>query len=173
MQEDSMHRRQINELELQDLFATIGRGIWYLLYVEEALNTFITLKHGIGTPCAVSAAEGEAILEKHRRNTLGKSLKLSRDAPVLSSSLQARAEGFRDERNWLVHYLHRHREDLYIDEGRAKLMMRLESFVEEAMALQKLIAEETVAFTESKGLSREALLRLALDQIRRSKGESP
>jgi hypothetical protein len=66
-----------------------------------------------------------------------------------------------------------HREDLYIDEGRAKLMMRLESFVEEAMALQKLIAEETVAFIESKGLSREAGLRLALDQIRGSKGENP
>lgn len=168
-----MERRQINANELQALFALIGEGIWYLQNVEDALNTYITIRRDIKAPGSVTKQEGEAILDKHRKNnTLGRSLKISRNNEILSQALQERAEHFRDERNWLIHRsVFQHREDLYLDTTRNALMIRIKTFSEEAQMLHKLIAAELEEFVVSKGVSRSNVTEHANNTLRRLRGD--
>lgn len=142
-----MARRQINTDELHALYMLIGKGIWHLQDVEDALHTCITIKRDIKVRGSVAAVQAKAILSKHRTNTLGSSLRISRKAQVLSSSLQERLERFKEERDWLVHRLvHQDGENLYAYEKRFSLMARIKAFSEEALVLQKLIAAELEEF---------------------------
>jgi hypothetical protein len=75
-----MNRRQINEKELQVLYSSIGKGIWHLQNLEDALHTCITVKRDIRVRGSVPPEKAEAILLRHRGNTLGKSLKIAREA---------------------------------------------------------------------------------------------
>jgi len=169
-----MERRQINAEELNVLFTLIGSGIWHLQNVEDALHTYITIKRDVKVRGAMAAEQVEAILLKHRTRTLGISAKISREAQVLSPSLQERLEAFKEERDWLVHRcVHQHREDLYMDEKRNELMRRMEGFTEEARTIQKLIAKELEDYVVSQGASRDWIYRHAEDQINKLSGKKP
>lgn len=167
-----MGRRQINEFELNVLFTAIGAGIWYLQDVEIALHTFITLKRDVKVRGSVSFEDGENLLNKHRRNSLGISLKIAREAQVLSQSLQERLKKFKEERNWLVHHVvYQRREDLYLDDTRYALIHRIQAFADEALKLQKLILDEIADFVTPQGVSKEWVIKNAHDYIKKLKGE--
>ena len=147
-----MSRRQINADELDFLFREIGKSIWYLQYVEEALSTFIALKRDIKTRGSKSAEEAKVILTKHQLNTLGTSLRFSREAGILSPALQSRLEIFKSERDWLVHRLQQSRKDLYEDTTRFALLHRIGEFCVEALSLQKAVTLEMQEFVVSLGV---------------------
>jgi len=169
-----MERRQINAEELNVLFKVIGAGIWHLQNVEDALHTYITVKRDVKTRGAMAAEEAEAILLKHRTRTLGVSTKISRDALVLSPSLQERLERFKEERDWLVHRcVNQHRADLYENKKRYELIRRIESFTEEARAIQKLIGKELEDYVVAQGVNRDWIHRYAENQINKLKGTRP
>jgi hypothetical protein len=155
-----MVRREINSEELQVLFTSIGEGIWHLQNVEDALNTYIAVKRDIKVRASMPADQAKAILTKHRKNTLGASLRISREAAVLSPPLQKVLEEFKEERNWLVHRLvYGHREDLYVDDTRFELVGRLKKFSENAILIQKLIAKELEDYVVAQGISRDRVYR--------------
>lgn len=167
-----MARRQINSEELETLFMRIGEGVWHLQNVEDALNNYIALKLDVKEPGLFTQAEVEQFLTKHRGNTLGKSLKNSKEAGVLSEGLQHRLEEFKEERNWLVHRsVYLHREDLYIDEKRDNLMRRIQAFSTEAKILQKEIDRELSDFAVSKGVNQKWIDQESEKTIRRLRGE--
>lgn len=169
-----MVRRQINAEELHELYALIGEGIWHLQNVEDALHTYLTIKQNVKIRGSMPPAQAEAILSKHRTNTLGTSLKISRDGQILGSSLQDRLDAFKEERDWLVHRsVHQCREDLYVDDKRFALMRRIQMFSEEAMTLQKLIAKELEDYVVAQGVSREWVYHYAQGRINKLKGEEP
>lgn len=167
-----MNRREINEIELQVLYSSIGKGIWHLQKLEDALHTCITVKRDIKVRGSVSPDKAEAILSKHRRNTLGTSLKIARASSVFSAELQARLDGFKEERDWLVHRsVHQNSHDLYLDDKRYDLILRIQNFSEEALALQKLIAKELEDFVVSQGVSRKQIMEMARENLTKLRGE--
>lgn len=162
-----MTRRQINPEELNVLYELIGKAIWHLQHVEDALATYITVKRDIKTRGGKPATEAESILAKHRTSTLGTALRASREAEVLSQSLQERLEKFKNERDWLVHRsLHQNGKDLYEDEKRYPLMQRVDEFSKEALALQRAIAAELEEFVVSQGADRQWIEAYAQQQLR-------
>ncbi len=167
-----MGRRQISAEELEFLFVLIGRGIWHLQYVEDALHNTVTLKGEVKIRGSITQDQAEALLAKVRRKTLGQSLKISRESQLLNELLQTRLEKFLEERNWLVHRsVNQNGDDLYVDEARVALFSRIELFSEEAKALQKLIVSELEAFVVSQGVSQERVLEEAIEKIRKRRGE--
>lgn len=167
------NRSPINEEELQIFFMLIGSGIWYLQHVENALNTCITVKGEIKELGAVDAEIGEALLAKHRRNTLGTSIRIAKDMEILSVELMVALEEFKEERDWLVHRsMNQNSDDLYLNSGRSTLITRLHKFTEEARQLQKLIAIELEDFVASKGVSREWIHKKAISDVMKKQGKA-
>ena len=167
-----MNRRRINEGELQLLYAAIGKGIWHLQRLEDALDTCITVKRDIKVRGSVSPEKVQAILLKHRSNTLGKSLRIAREANVLNPELQTRLDTFKEERDWLVHRsVYQNSKDLYEEDKRLALILRIQEFSKEALTLQKLIAKELEDFVGSQGVSREQVLHIALENLSKLEGK--
>lgn len=167
----SNNRRQINADELLAFFRLIGSGIWYLQHVEDALSTYITVKTEIKERGGASAENAKLLLSKHRKNTLGTSIKLAKERQVLHPELLAMLEAFKRERDWLVHRsLHENGSDLYLNSDRHLLLERLNKFSEDAKKLQRLIAEELEDFVASKGVSRKWIHQQAISDVNRDMG---
>jgi hypothetical protein len=163
----------MNGNELPVFFSLVGQGIWYLQHVEHALNTFLTVKGDIKEIRSVSEEEGEKILSKHRRNTLGTSMRIAKEKGVLSKELMSALNVFKEERDWLVHRsMNENGDDLYLNKDRQALFERLEEFAEQAKGLQKMIAKELEDYVVGKGVSREWIQRCAILDINRKKGLS-
>jgi hypothetical protein len=166
-----MARRQINDDELNNLYALIGKGIWHLQYLEDALHTYITIKRDIKIRGSIKLEKAAELLAKNRMNVLNKSIKEAKEAQVISLSLQERLENFKEERNWLVHRsVHQNGDDLYVDELRYALMERLEAFSCEAIVLQKLIDKELEDFCVSWDISKEWIDQQSEQEIKTLKG---
>lgn len=164
-------RRQINADQLQAFFWLIGSGIWYLQHVEDALSTYITVKAEIKERGRTDANNAELLLSKHRKNTLGTSIRFAEDSQVLSPELLSRLKAFKLERDWLVHRsLHENGDDMYLESDRHRLLERLAKFSEDAKKLQRLIAEELEDFVVSKGVSRKWIHQKAMTDVNRDKG---
>lgn len=167
----SNDRRQISAEELQVFFKLIGSGIWYLQHVEDALSTYITVKAEIKERSGTSADNAERLLSKHRRNTLGTSIRIAKDRQVLDTELLTMLEAFKLERDWLVHRsIDENGDDLYLNSHRPRLLRRLNKFSEDARRLQRLIAQELEDFVVSKGVSREWIHLKAMSDVNRDKG---
>lgn len=166
-------RRQISSEELERLYSSIGRGVWHLQYVEDALNTLITIKHEVKTPGRVPEAEARALLEKHRRNTLGTSLRVVRTESLVPPKLLEDLGRFKDERDWLVHRSQNSNGDLlYTNAGRAETFARLDAFTEEARRLQIAVLQDISAFLAAAGLDVAAAESMALKSVGRLRGGS-
>lgn len=166
-------RRQLNPDELDFLYREIGKGIWHLQYVEDALHTLITLKVEVKTPGRVTQGKAQQLLAKHRRNTLGTSLRIAKENNVVTSSLEAKLVHFKEERDWLVHRsLNSHRELLYTDEGRVEMFERLAKFLSEAKALQHNIVDELALFAKRHGVSMAEVNVRAHAKIAKLKGQA-
>lgn len=168
----SNDRRQINDSELDVLFSLIGQSIWYLQNVEDALNTCITIKGEIKKIGTISEEEAENILTKHRRNTLGTSLRIAKEKNILSKNLLAVLYEFREERDWLVHRsVHQNGDDLYQDSKRYALILRIRKFTDDALVLQNLISKELEDFVVAQGVSKEWIYNHANETISKKRGK--
>jgi hypothetical protein len=164
--------RQVTSEELDALYRGIGRGVWNLQYVEDTLQTLITIMVEIRTPGRVTASEGKALLAKHRRNTLGTSLKIVREQSLVGAELLDRLSRFKEERDWLIHRSQQsHGDLLYTDMGREEIFRRLEGFEEEASLLQKAVLKEIDAFAASRGVDVAAAQALAVRNVGRMRGK--
>jgi hypothetical protein len=92
-------RRQISGEELQVFSKLIGSGIWCLQHVEDVLSTYITVKAEFKERRGPTADNAERLLSKHRRNTLGTSIRIAKDRQVHNPELLAMLETFKVERD--------------------------------------------------------------------------
>ena len=165
--------RQVNAEELERLYVLIGRGVWHLQYVEDALNTLITIKHEVKTPGRIPEAEARALLAKHRGNTLGTSLKVVKSEGLVPLELLDALGRFKEERDWLVHRSQTtHGDLLYTDRGRSETFARLDAFTDEATRLQKALLREINQYVSALGLDVAAAERIALKNIGHLRGEA-
>lgn len=166
-----MTRRQINDDELYTLYALIGKSIWHLQNLEDALHTYITIKRDIKVRGSIPPEKAMELLEKNRGKVLGASIKDAKEGQIFSPLLQERLEKFKEERNWLVHRsVHQNGDDLYVDALRYVLMERIEAFSDEAIELQKLISQESEDFVVSQGVSKKWIEQQAVQEIKALKG---
>jgi hypothetical protein len=165
-------RRQISSEELHTLYSLIGEGIWHLQNVEEILDVYITLKGNVKKRGSMPEEKAEKILAKHRRNTLGSSIKAATKLHVLSEKLQEQLKLFKKERDWLVHRsVYQHRADLYDDEKRSSLFTRIGTFNEEAIMIIKILATELEEFVVSQGVDRNLIQQEGEKRTRELMGE--
>lgn len=165
-------RRQVTPEELQHLYTSIGRCVWQLQYVEDVLTHLITVKVEIRTPGRVGMKEAQELLAKHRRNTLGTSLKIVREKSLVRPELLERLAKFKEERDWIIHRSQQtHGDALYTDPGRSEVFSRLERFDDEANSLRDSVAEEISEFMRAHGVDLEAAERLARQNVGRMRGE--
>lgn len=163
--------RQVNSEEYKCLYLLLGKGVWCLQYVEDALNTLITLKHEVRRPWRIPEIEARALHAKHRRNTLGTSLGIVRAEGLVTPELLDALGRFKEERDWLVHRSQNtHGDLLYTDAGRSEMFARLEAFTEEARRLHKALLLEIDQFLTASGLDVAAVERMALKNVGRLRG---
>ena len=166
-------RRQISPEELDSLYRSIGKCVWHLQYVEDALQTLLTMKVEIKFPGAVTEVEAKALLAKHRRATLGTSLRTAQKHDALRTDVMSRLSQLKEERDWLVHRsVNQDGDGLYTTEGRSAILQRLDAFVDEAISLQRALMLEVAAFVESHGLSVAKADELGRQKIARLKGDA-
>lgn len=165
-------RRQIHPEELEFLYHSIGKCIWHIQYVEDALHTLLTLKVEIKTPGVVAENKAYELLKKHRRATLGTALRTAKENRSLPDDLFARLSKLKEERDWLVHRSqHQDGDNLYTDNGRQAVFQRLEALQAEAVSLQPAIYDQIRAFVESHGVSSEKATEIAKQDIAALKGQ--
>ena len=164
-------RRQIHPEELESLYHSIGKCIWHIQYVEDALHTLLTLKIEIKLPGAVSEQKANELLKKHRRATLGTALRTAKENSALPKDIFARLTNLKEERDWLVHRSqHQDGDTLYTDAGRQSVFERLEALQAEAVSLQPALAEQIRIFVESHGVSSKNAAEIAKQEIAALKG---
>jgi hypothetical protein len=164
-------RRQIHPEELEILYRSIGKCIWHIQYVEDALHTLLTLKIEIKSPGAVPEHKAYELLKKHRRATFGTALRTAKENGALSQDLFIRLSNLKEERDWLVHRSqHQDGDTLYTDIGRQGVFERLDALQAEAVSLQPALAEQIRIFVESHGVSSEKAQKIAKQEISALKG---
>jgi len=166
-------RRQITQNELAYLYNRIGVSIWHLQHVENSLVHYIIIK---GIAKELNSIEKKVAL-KHEKElnklTLGQLIGRAKKLGIIEDPLLGRLQAFNNERKWVVHNsIFEHGDQLYTEEGRTFVFSRLDSFVDEAVALHKHIGELMVEYSVSKGMSRQGIEEVALSHIRKLKGEA-
>ena len=79
-------RSQITQDELSCLYHRIGKAVWHLQYVEEALGYLYIIKGVIKEPYSMSEEEAGQKLRKTQTDTLG-SLLTAMEKKILSKNL--------------------------------------------------------------------------------------
>lgn len=154
------------------MFAIIGEALWHTQQVERVLHTYIAFKDRIKERNTVTEAEAEAIIKSIAQMPLGRVIKLSNDAAVLSAPLQKRITAFNAERRWLVHWSVVEKGDtLIINESHHAFIGRVAQYVAEARYLHRAIASEFEDFTVLKGASRKQIDHDFHRQLRKLRGE--
>jgi len=159
-------QRQINPVELDDIYYLMGKCIWYVQYVEDALHTLLALKVEIKVPGAVAEEQANDFLAKHRRSTLGTALRIAKEHKALPDPLFNRLTKLKEERDWLVHRSqNQDGRNLYTDSGRKDVLDRLESLYKETKLLQSEIAEQVHTFALSCGIKKEKIEEITNQKI--------
>lgn len=166
-------RRQINSDELAYLFNQIGKSVWHLQHVENALVPYIVIK---GIAKELNSLE-ESVARKHERDLnklpLGTLIGKAVEMGILQDPLLTRLRTFNNERKWIVHNsIFESGDLLYTDQGRSAVFTRINKFIAEAIFLHKHIGELIVEYSVSRGMDRKTIDAIAQNQIRKLKGEA-
>ncbi len=166
-------RRQLTADELDALYRSVGRCIWHIQYLEDALHTCLTLKIEIRTPGSVPENEARELLSKHRRASLGTALNTASRHAVLPPALLADLRALKSERDWLIHRsMHQNGESLYTTEGRSAVFSRLDTLMERTLELRDQVVAEIMAFCATHGISAQQSERMAREKIARLRGDA-
>lgn len=164
-------RRQLTSEELQALYCSVGRCIWHIQYLEDALHTLLTMKIEIRVPGRVTAKEAQELLAKHRRASLGTALGTASKHHALQPELLTELRNLKEERDWLVHRsMNQDGDSLYTDEGRRAVFNRLDSIMHKTLELKSQVVAETEVFCNRHGVCTKQADRFSREKIARLKG---
>lgn len=164
-------RRRINQDELTYLYHRIGKAVWHLQYVEEALGYLYIIKGVVVEPYSISKEDAEQKLRKTQTNTLGSLLAAIEKRSLIKDPLLTDLKDFNKVRRWLIHKsLIESGDDLYTESGRKRTFDTIEKFIKEAVRLQKRVSSETTTYCASKGISETWINSKAKHEIRKLRG---
>lgn len=148
------------------LMQSIGYAVWQLQGLEDTLATYIVVR--LRESQGVGLDKGADLTAELTRLELGKLIAQLRDADILPAVLLQRLGTLRNERNWLVHRAWRENHGVVASPERlTRLVQRLATLAEDALALNKHMAAEVETFVRSAGVTREYIDREA-DRLRHS-----
>ena len=138
--------------ELQRIYVALGRTLWHLQYVEDALHALVTVKLDIAGPGRFTEKEARAMLTKRLRSTMGPAVKIARDHQLLPIEYLDRLTHLKAERDWVVHKVQRTIGDEVLSPwGRLELIRRLDSITTEGQAVLSALVTEMQLFVGSTG----------------------
>jgi len=165
-------RRRISPDELSCLYHRIGKAVWHLQYVEEALGYLYIIKRVIVEPYSMSEEDVEQKLRKTQTDTLGLLLRAIEKNNLIKDPLLTDLKNFNKVRRWLIHKsLIESGDDLYTDSGRKCTFDRIEDFISEAIRLHKEVSSEMTNYCVSKGISESWINFKAETDIRKLRGD--
>jgi hypothetical protein len=139
-------------VELQRIYAALGRCLWHLQYVEDALNALLTVKHDVGGPGRYTENEARAMLAKRMRSTMGPAVKLAHDKLLLPQDTLNRLARLKIERNWVAHKVQRTVGDEVLSPwGRMELVRSLDKTTEDSQVMLEELITEMQRFVGSTG----------------------
>src|SRR4051812_9364327 len=159
--------------EVGHLFNLIGKAVWYLQYVEDALSTSIAVKIDFKDARlgSISSVDAVRTLAKRRRLTLGQAVEAAKKDVLYDDVLQERLKRFLDERNWLVHRLvHESADEMNVNGKRERLLYKIEQIAEEDRNIQVALFNDLENFVVSKGASRDQLHETGYHEFLRVSG---
>ena len=143
------HRYQPASQQELALYCFVGESVCAVQHVEDALSHSIVLKK---TKPRLKS-EADQLLEKHRSYTLGKAIKIAKEASLYPESLQQELKEFLSERNWLIHKsIAQGRDEWDLNVSREKLICRIRAITTQAQKLLHLIEEDLIEFSEANGV---------------------
>jgi hypothetical protein len=164
-------RRRISDDELSYLYHRLGKAVWHLQYVEEALGYLYIIKGVIVEPYSISEEDAKQKLTKIQTGTFGSLLKASEKKNLIKDPLLTDLKNLNNVRRWLIHKsLIESGDDLYTDKGRKPTFDRIQQFIKEAIRLQKQVSSETISYCVSKGISEAWINAKAGHDIRKLRG---
>lgn len=149
----------MNSEDLEKFYNLIGKAVWHIQYVEDALCVFIMIVGEIKTPGAWNDEDIAVLVKKNRSFTFGKLLSVAKKKITLSDDLRERLQSFKEERNWLIHRVnHESGNSLYVLEERTLIFSRIEHIYEEARELQAKILNELTKYLDDQGIDSEKIM---------------
>jgi|SRR5271155_2568835 uncharacterized protein YutE (UPF0331/DUF86 family) len=148
---------QIQKAErLAAITQKVGFTLWQLQELEGATAVYFVLvaqaRRGMG------ATEGNALIENAQSQTFGKTVSQLGRAGLLKPDIQQRFGNLLKERNWLVHNSRdSSRDAVHDDLVMRRLLVRLESMVEESSALLKELGALAETCARQHGVSEQEI----------------
>jgi hypothetical protein len=155
--------------ELEEIYASIGKAVWHLQFLEDVLVTYVTMRLSIKRPIALEAAM--ETLARERKKTLGTLLREAREGGLVQGDV---ANAFRllvDERNWLIHRsMHECNDGLHRLVERESFLKRLDDLTDEAIRLKKQLYSDATRWLAEQGIDVAKAEALGEAQFRRLRG---
>jgi hypothetical protein len=159
----------VNPDDLQAVYAAIGRTLWHLQFLEDALVSSVTLRANLRP--GLKADDLAAALASERKKTLGAVFKSASDAGLVVGSTAEALRLLIDERNWLVHRsMHEASDGVYQEASRTALLDRLSALTDHAIAVKNAIATELFAWCADHGMDMQRVESLAAEHVARVRG---
>ena len=162
-------RRPPTAAERYHINAALGRALWKLQYVEDALATYLTMR--LKLKQGTTLEKGFAMLADQRKRPFGQLVTEACNAGIVDAEIDTVLNRFVAERNWLVHRsMSEYDEAVYTHEGRESLVMRLSFLEENAGTLQRAVYNLLATWLSKNGFDVDAVEKAGETQYRRLSG---
>jgi uncharacterized protein YutE (UPF0331/DUF86 family) len=99
-------------------------------------------------PGTISLEEANKLREKYRSYTLGRAIKITKEAKILPKPLQEALENFVSERNWLIHKSIQNENEALSESNKHKI----KSTCEKARALLESVEDDLMQYSSFVGV---------------------
>lgn len=171
--QDLRERMQEHHEAVEVFLFTVGATLIQCQAFEDRLRQYKVYVHDIQPN--TTEAEAEALISASRRkDTLGSLLRDLGQRVTIAPNTQTLLDEFLSERNWFIHHLEYQHNGVAFDRAAlAPVMQRMSDIQKRAIHLQRAFAELTMAWAETRGVSREeidAAARILLSTLIRPPG---
>jgi hypothetical protein len=142
------HRKKPASQNEVNLYCLIGEAVCMIQILEDALSASITLKKEVKKPGDIPLEEANTLREKYRSYTLGRAIKIAKEAKILPKPLQEALENFISERNWLIHKSIQNENEALSESNKLKI----KSTCETARALLDSVETDLMRYSSSVGV---------------------
>lgn len=132
------------------LYTLLGRAVWSIQHLEDALNAAIAIKN----PKATNRTEGDKIRNSNRELPLGRAIGRAEKEKTFEKDFQENLRSFLADRNWLIHRcMHESVDDAGAILDESQLFTKIRDIELSAVSLKEAIEIDILNFCEANGRS--------------------
>ncbi len=130
------------------LYTLLGRAVWSIQHLEDALNAVIAIKD----PKATNRAEADKIRSSNRELPLGRAIGRAEKEKTFDKDFQKKLKDFLRQRNWLIHRcMHESVDDAGAILDEMLLFTKIRDIELCALSLKEAIETDMLNFCEANG----------------------